>query len=53
MPHFVPKYLLFLLLIFFVGIHASAQPWVSRHGLSATDYKIEFDRWTTQGYTIF
>src|SRR5512142_1631059 len=27
-------------------------PWVARHGLSATDYQSEFNKWVGQGYRL-
>ena len=41
----------FLLIgIFCISQIVVAQAWVARHGLSATAYQTEFDKWTQQGY---
>jgi len=31
---------------------ANAPAWVARHGLSANDYQVEFNKWTGQGYRL-
>lgn len=44
------KFLSTLLLVLAFSVYAWAQPWVSRHGLSAANYQTEFNKWTGQGY---
>ncbi len=31
---------------------ANPSPWTARHGLSASEYQTEFDKWTNQGYRL-
>lgn len=33
-----------------LGVQAFAVPWVARHGLTATEYQTEFDKWTAPPY---
>ena len=46
----IQKHLLLSLLVVVFGSYASAQPWVARHGLSASDYQTEFNKLTANGY---
>ncbi len=43
-------YILFSL--FILSLSILGQPWVSRHGLNASEYQAEFTKWTSQGYRL-